>query len=314
MTTSAKNSATTAELSGVRAQNGPNVIPVEKQAPFIKNILAQRQAEEAELNAHRQRLDKLAVDLWGTKYHTREGQTSDVLAGLSPCTSSVTPAAGLDFGVTPDSLDGDHTLDLRAVTAISDAFLRSEMEYMRCKQASEALDDVRHAIRAFEHKQHASKTQIRGLRATVKCQAELIEMAKDIAMAADNYRSARAALLELGFVEDDFIFKTLHNADLVGDSWIWAEDTVKTGNFEELHDDEPDLSVLLYSLKSADNDTAASRVPLLTSSGGGVEEMLAQRAQIMDRGANGRVLISDIEDNDCRAVVKYIPVFKQAEN
>jgi hypothetical protein len=71
-----------------------------------ENILAQRQAEEAELNAHRQRLDKLAVDLWGTKYHMREGQTSDVLAGLSACTSSVTPAAGLDFGVTPDSLDG----------------------------------------------------------------------------------------------------------------------------------------------------------------------------------------------------------------
>jgi hypothetical protein len=139
---------------------------------------------------------------------------------------------------------------------------------MRCKQASEALDDVRHAIQVFEHKQQVRKTQIRGLRATVKCQAELIEMAKDIAMAADNYRSARAALLELGFVEDNFIFKTLHDADLVGDSWIWAEDTVKTGNFEELRtydslpsisrfflrlnpdDDEPDLPVLLYSLKS----------------------------------------------------------------
>ncbi|KAJ7867166.1 hypothetical protein B0H13DRAFT_2352046 [Mycena leptocephala] len=77
MTAPEENSAsheTTAEISGVSMQNGQNGspldfwvylngLPVEKKQQLSAQILAQREAEDAELHALEQQRCKLAADL-----------------------------------------------------------------------------------------------------------------------------------------------------------------------------------------------------------------------------------------------------------
>jgi hypothetical protein len=114
----------------------------------------------------------------------------------------------------------------------------AKLEYeLRLGQAYDALDEVRTKIKIFNANLAFKKDNVFGQRPNTRAQQYLKTLSADKVNAADKYRQARQALLNLGLSKDDQSLRPLHDHELWGknasclarlgdtkkeEPWFWA--------------------------------------------------------------------------------------------
>ncbi|KAJ7602837.1 hypothetical protein DFH06DRAFT_986580 [Mycena polygramma] len=124
--------------------------------------------------------------------------------------------------------------ETRRITLGMQDLARTEFT-LREGQAHDALEDVRVAIKTFNFNVAFKITQVKGQSANTRAQNFLRTLANDRIVAADQYRVARAALLNLGLsdpslqplINDELYAKNTRDAPKMGDSgavdpWFWT--------------------------------------------------------------------------------------------
>ena len=95
------------------------------------------------------------------------------------------------------------------------------------------MDEVRKAIKIFNHNLDFKKTYVHGQGPNTRAQDFLRTLTNDKINGAEKYRTERKALLALGLSEDDQVLKDLR------DDQLWAKDTSKAAHLGDSRKEDP---------------------------------------------------------------------------
>ena len=110
----------------------------------------------------------------------------------------------------------------------------AKCEYdLRLGQAHDALEEVQTKIKIFNANLDFKKQNVYGQKPNTRAQQYLRTLSDDKISAADKYRRARAALLQLGLSGCDSSLRALHDDEL------WGKDTSRPARLGDSKKEEP---------------------------------------------------------------------------
>ncbi len=109
-----------------------------------------------------------------------------------------------------------------------------QIEYnLREGRAHDALDEVRTAIKIFNHNLDFKKTYVHGQGPNTRAQDFLRTLVNDKISGAEKYRTERKALLALGLPKDNPVLQDLR------DNQLWAKDASKPARLGDSRREDP---------------------------------------------------------------------------